>query len=66
MKYHLANALAALGALVIFLGLFGSVGAVDADEIGLGQALIQILVSVGIGLVCFGIRWLLCREKDEK
>ena len=42
--------------------VLGTVGACDLGTIGLGQALLQIGICTGAGVILLAGRWLLCRH----
>lgn len=60
MKY-ITKGLWILGILSILFGVLGTLWAVDSGSIDMKQAIIQCFICVGLGLICFAGRWVLCR-----
>lgn len=65
MKKYISKFLLVMGWMLILGGVLGAAGASDLGNIGCGQALLQVAVCAGLGLVCFAGRWLLCRKRKR-
>lgn len=63
MKKYL-NDVIMVGYICVFLGIFGSIGSVDLDRIGLGQALLQIMICMILGFILFKLQGLINRVKN--
>lgn len=64
MKY-IKKALLITGWMLILAGVIGTAGASDMGKIDGGQALLQLTICFGLGLVCLAGRWVLCRRKQN-
>ena len=58
MKKHVKKALITAGLVIAVAGILGSVGALEYGGIGIGQALLQVVICgvVGAGLMVWGCR----------
>ena len=58
MKKHVKKALITAGLVIAVAGILGSVGALEYDRIGVGQALLQVGIcgAAGAGLMVWGCR----------
>lgn len=63
MKKYL-NDVIIIGYICVFLGIFGSIGSVDLDRIGLGQALLQIMICMILEFILFKLQGLLDHSKN--
>ena len=58
MKQHVKKALITAGLVIAVAGTLGSVGALECDRIGVGQAFLQVGIcgAAGAGLMVWGRR----------